>query len=49
MKSIVAAFALAAACVSGSTLDHRYKDGEHVELWVNKVGHIITVREDDGM
>lgn len=25
--------------VSGSTVDHRYADGEHVELWVNKVSN----------
>ena len=37
MKSIVAAWLSAAAVVSASTLDHRYSDGEHVELWVNKV------------
>ena len=24
--------------VSAGTGDHRYKKGEHVELWVNKVG-----------
>jgi hypothetical protein len=23
--------------VRGGTADHRYKSGEHVELWVNKV------------
>jgi hypothetical protein len=23
--------------VRGDTSDHRYKQGEHVELWVNKV------------
>ena len=48
MKPSMALVCLAAV-VSASTLDHTYKDGEHVELWVNKVGHIITVREDDGM
>lgn len=39
-KSSAAVFVVVAALVStahGSTDDHRYKDGEHVELWVNKV------------
>jgi hypothetical protein len=30
--------------VLGSTVDHRYKDGEHVELWVNKVRLATTDR-----
>lgn len=29
--------------VSGSTVDHRYKSGEHVELWVNKVGYFCIL------
>ena len=28
----------------GGTSDHRYKDGEHVELWVNKVGSSSSLR-----
>ena len=32
------AAALLLPCVQGGTDDHRYKKGEHVELWVNKVG-----------
>jgi hypothetical protein len=28
---------LLAPLVRGGTSDHRYKPGEHVELWVNKV------------
>jgi hypothetical protein len=37
-RSLTAAVALCGlSFVLGSTDDHRYKDGEHVELWVNKV------------
>lgn len=38
-----AAALLPAATVYGSTVDHRYSDGEHVELWVNKVRSYIIV------
>jgi hypothetical protein len=34
---IVAAAALILQPASAGTSDHRYKKGEHVELWVNKV------------
>ena len=35
---VVAVVAAALASPGGaSTVDHRYTDGEHVELWVNKV------------
>ena len=32
-----AAASLILTCAEASTEDHRYKKGEHVELWVNKV------------
>ena len=44
MKSFVAVACLAAV-VHGSTLDHRYKDAEHVELWVNKVSYAKRLNE----
>jgi len=40
------AFAAAAAlifqCAEAGTDDHRYKKGEHVELWVNKVRTLVV-------
>ncbi len=36
---VAAAFLLQCAQASGD--DHRYKKGEHVELWVNKVCVIV--------
>ena len=36
-RAIVALGLLSTAVLAG-TADHRYKKGEHVELWVNKVG-----------
>jgi hypothetical protein len=39
-----------ALIVEGSTADHKYQAGEHVELWVNKVrwecGKAIAVNGD---
>ena len=40
MKSrtfLATAAAAVLTTVHGSTTDHRYSEGEHVELWVNKV------------
>lgn len=34
---VAAAAALIFPSVDADTKDHRYKSGEHVELWVNKV------------
>lgn len=39
------AAALLLPCVQGGTDDHRYKKGEHVELWVNKVGPYANPQE----
>lgn len=36
-RAFVALGLLSSAVLAG-TADHRYKSGEHVELWVNKVG-----------
>lgn len=33
----ILSFLLAASICSADIADHRYKQGEHVELWVNKV------------
>jgi hypothetical protein len=33
----ILSFFLAASICSADIADHRYKQGEHVELWVNKV------------
>jgi len=38
-------FLLLAIFASASTVDHTYKQGEHVELWVNKVGPYANPHE----
>ena len=35
--SILVLLLWSAASVSGHVADHRYKQGDHVDLWVNKV------------
>jgi hypothetical protein len=39
MMKVLAVLLAASRCslVNGDVSDHRYKQGEHVELWVNKV------------
>jgi len=37
MKMRILSLLLAASICSADIADHRYKQGEHVELWVNKV------------
>lgn len=42
---LTALAALLCQSVNASTDDHRYKKGEHVELWVNKVGPYANPQE----
>ena len=48
MKLSLLVAAVAALCVQADTTDHKYKNDEHVELWVNKVrflnhGHFAMI------
>mmetsp|Transcript_117659 Transcript_117659/g.175740 ORF Transcript_117659/g.175740 Transcript_117659/m.175740 type:complete len:647 (+) Transcript_117659:35-1975(+) len=43
--AIVAATALVLQVVEGGIDTHKYKDGDHIELWVNKVGPYANPQE----
>mmetsp|Transcript_30012 Transcript_30012/g.49569 ORF Transcript_30012/g.49569 Transcript_30012/m.49569 type:complete len:650 (+) Transcript_30012:3-1952(+) len=47
MMKVLAVLLAAASCslVNGDVSDHKYKSGEHVELWVNKVGPYANPQE----
>jgi len=38
---VAAVAALVAQTTEADTSDHKYKQNEHIELWVNKVGSLI--------
>ena len=40
----ILSFLLATSVCFADIANHRYKQGEHVELWVNKVKHIDSIR-----
>jgi hypothetical protein len=46
--AVAAVLYTACDVVNGSSSDHRYKQGEHVELWVNKVRWIRYVAGSTG-
>jgi hypothetical protein len=41
-RSALLLLGLLSSTALAGTADHRYKPGEHVELWVNKVGFVTS-------